>query len=91
MKVQGSSPEQFDLHVRNFLDAMKTRQPPIADVEDGHRTATTCHLANISLRLKREVRWNPEKEQIPGDKEAAGMLVRPYRKPWDAVLRSLLA
>jgi predicted dehydrogenase len=91
MKVQGSSPEQFDLHVRNFLDAMKTRQPPIADVEDGHRTATTCHLANISLRLKREVRWNPEKEQILGDKEAAGMLVRPYRKPWDAVLRSLLA
>ena len=91
MDVKGSSPEQFDLHVRNFLDAMKTRQRPVADVEDGHRTAVTCHLANMSLRLGRSLRWDPESEQIAGDREASEMLVRPYRKPWDSVLKSLLS
>lgn len=89
MKENGSSAEQLDLHVRNFLDCVKTRQRPISDVEDGHHTAVACHLANISLRVGRKVRWNPEKEEIPGDPEAAAMLERPYRKPWDDVLRSL--
>ena len=90
MKVPGSSDEQFDLHVRNFLDCIKSRQTPIADVEDGHRVATSCHLANISLRTGRKLRWDPEKEDIIGDREASAYLERPYRKPWDAVLRSLL-
>ncbi len=91
MEIKGSSPEQFDLHTRNFLDAIKTRQRPIADVEDGHRTAVACHLANISLRTGTTVEWDAENEQILDNKQAAAMLERPYRKPWDAVLKSLLA
>jgi predicted dehydrogenase len=90
-KEPGSSDEQFDLHVKNFLECIKTRQRPIADVEDGHRTAVACHLSNISLRLGRKIRWDADKEEIAGDREAASMLVRPYRKPWDDVLRGLLA
>jgi predicted dehydrogenase len=89
MQEPGSSAEQFDLHVRNFLDCIKSRQRPIADIEDGHHTAVACHLANMSLRLGRSLRWDPETEQIPGDREASAMLVRPYRKPWDEALRSL--
>jgi hypothetical protein len=69
---------------------MKSRQKPIADVEDGHRVATACHLANMSLRLGRKIRWNAAKEQVEGDREAAQHLERPYRKPWDGVLRSIL-
>ena len=88
-KETGSSSQQFDLHVRNFLDCIVSRQRTIADVEDGHRTATACHLANISLRLGRKVKWDASKEQIVGDREASAMLVRPYRKPWDEVLHSL--
>lgn len=88
LKAPGSSNEQFDLHVRNFLDCIKSRQRPIADVEDGHRVATACHLANISLRLGRKLRWDPEKEEIIGDREASSYLVRPYRQPWDEVLHS---
>ncbi|MBK9165873.1 MAG: Gfo/Idh/MocA family oxidoreductase [Bryobacterales bacterium] len=90
MKVPGSSDEQFDLHVRNFLDCVKTRQRPIADVEDGHRITTACHLANISLRAGRKLRWDPENEEIIGDAEAARYLERPYRQPWDGVLRGIL-
>jgi len=90
-KVPGSSVEQFDLHARNFIDCVKSRQRPISDVEQGHQVNVACHLANISLRTGRKVRWNPETEEIVGDREASAMLERPYRKPWDGVLRSLLA
>ena len=61
----------------------------IADLESGHRVATTCHLANISLRTGRKIRWDADKEQIIADPEAARMLVRPYRQPWDNELRGL--
>ncbi len=74
---------------RNWLDCIRTRKQPFADAEDGHRVATACHLANISLRLGRMVRWDPVKEDIIGDREASAMLVRPYRKPWDDALASL--
>ncbi len=80
---------QYVLHVRNFLDCVKSRQEPNSDLESGHRVATVCHLANISLRTGRKIRWDAEKEEIIGDAEAAKMLVRPYRKPWDAELGAL--
>jgi hypothetical protein len=83
-----ASNELFSSHVRNFLDCVKSRERPLADVEDGHRTVTACHLANISLRLGRKIRWDPEKEEIVGDPEASEHLVRPYRKPWEEILRS---
>jgi predicted dehydrogenase len=84
----GSSDQQFDLHVRNFLDCMRSRKEPVSDVESGHQVATACHLANIALRTGRSIRWDAGKEEIPGDAEAARHLARPYRKPWDEVLRS---
>ena len=49
----------------------------------GHRSATVCHLGNIAIRTGRKLTWDPAKEQIVGDKEAAAMLSRPYRKPWE--------
>ncbi len=91
IKEPGSSDEQFNLHLRNFIECIKTRKRPIADIEQGHQVTTACHLANISLRLGRKVRWDADKEQIAGDREANAMLDRPYRKPWDAVLRSVLS
>ncbi|SPE40577.1 Oxidoreductase domain protein [Candidatus Sulfopaludibacter sp. SbA3] len=78
----------FTAHARNFVDRVKSRRQPNATVENGHRTATACHLANISLRLGgRAIRWDSRQEEIVGDKEAASYLVRPYRRPWDEVLR----
>lgn len=76
-------------HARHFLDCIKSRQRPIVDVEDGHQVTAACHLANLSMQLGRKLRWDPEKEDFIGDKEASARLVRPYRKPWDDVLRSL--
>lgn len=80
---------QFRQHARNFLDCVKSRQTPISDLETGHRVASACHLANISLKLGRMIHWDSKKEEIIGDPEATKMLVRPYRPPWDAELKVL--
>lgn len=76
-------------HARNFIDCVKSREQPVSSLEEEHQVATACHLANISLRLGRKVRWDAEREEIVGDAEASAMLVRPYRKPWDQVLAGL--
>jgi predicted dehydrogenase len=87
----GSVAAQLSGHIRNFVDCMRTREAPVSDLESGHRVATLCHLANLSLRLGRKLRWDAEKEAIEGDPEAAAALERPYRAPWDAELRALRA
>jgi predicted dehydrogenase len=69
-------------HVRNFLDAVKSRRDPVAPVEVGHRSATVCHLGNIAMRLKRKLRWDPVLELFPDDEEANRLLTRPLRAPW---------
>ena len=82
--------DQFRPHVRNFLDCVKSRGTPVADLESGHRSVTSCHLANISMKLGRVVRWDAEKEDVIGDVEAQGMLSKTYRAPWDRELRAAL-
>ena len=85
----GDEYDQFRRHARDFLDAIRSRRGPISDLESGHRVATACHLANLSLRLGRKLRWDPDGETIPGDPEAAALLERPYRAPWDAERKAL--
>ncbi len=69
-------------HYQNFLQAVKSRKDPIEPVEAGHRTASICHLGNIAMRLKRKLKWDPEKEVFVNDEQANSMLRRAYRKPW---------
>ncbi len=82
MEMKGDGNEAQALHIRNFLDCVKSRQRPIADVEEGHLTAVMCHLGNIATRLSRSLNWDAAKEEFVGDREANQMLSRPYRKPW---------
>ena len=51
---------------------------------------TSCHLANIALKVKRTVRWDADKEEVVGDPEASALLTKPYRPPWDRELRAAL-
>ena len=62
---------------------------PISDLESAHRVTTACHLANLSLRLGRSLRWNATREDFVADAEAARLLERPYRPPWDRELQAL--
>jgi predicted dehydrogenase len=70
-------------HIQNWLDCIKTRQLPNADVEIGHRSISVCHLANIARLLGRRLRWNPDTEQFVGDAEADTYLDRPRRKGYE--------
>jgi predicted dehydrogenase len=69
-------------HVRNFLDAVKTRQDPIEPVEAGHRTCSLCLLGNMAQLLKRKFRWDPVTEQSD-DPDVNRMLRRDMRAPWN--------
>jgi predicted dehydrogenase len=70
-------------HIENWFDCIKSRAKPNADVEIGHRTVTIAHLTNIARELGRKLRWDPEKEQIKGDREANLLLDRPRRAGWE--------
>ncbi len=71
---------QAKYHIQNWLDCIKTREKPVADVEIGHRSISVCHIANITRQLGRKLRWDPEKETFPGDEEANAYLSRPRRR-----------
>lgn len=75
--------EVSDDHMGNFFECVKTRKAPICDVEIGHRSASLCHLGVIAIRLGRKLQWNPQIETFKNDDEAAGMLAREMRKPYD--------
>lgn len=70
-------------HHDNFFACVRNRQRPISDVEIGHRSATVCHLNNIAFWLQRPIRWDPGRETIVGDAEAARLLDRPRRAPYN--------
>jgi predicted dehydrogenase len=70
-------------HVKNWLDCIRSRTRPVADVEIGHRSATVCHLGNIARWTGRKLRWDAEKEIFPDDSEANQFLDRARRKPWE--------
>ncbi len=70
-------------HVANFFHAVAARREPISDVHSHHRALTTCHLAGIAARVGRKIRWNPETEEIVGDKVAQSLVAREKRKRFE--------
>ena len=71
-----------DSHARNFIDCVKSRKLPNADIGIGHLSALHAHLANIVARVNRTVHFNAETESIVGDDEANLYVRRRYRRHW---------
>jgi predicted dehydrogenase len=69
-------------HMRNFLECVQTRRTPLCPVNEQHRTLIPCHLTNIALRLGRKLRWDPAREEFPGDPAANALRSRPQRAPY---------
>jgi len=71
-------------HFANFIDAVRKRDAAVlnAPIEEGHKSAALCHLANISYRVGRTVNFDPVKETCIGDDEANQLLTRKYREPF---------
>jgi hypothetical protein len=69
-------------HMQDFLACVKSRRQTMANPEVMHRSMTTCHAVNICLALKRDLQWDPAKEEFVGDPEANRMRSRAMREPW---------
>lgn len=70
-------------HSANFIEAMHSRKQPISDVWTHNRMLETCHLANIAIRLGRELTWDPTKREIVGDDQANAFLSRENREGFE--------
>jgi predicted dehydrogenase len=69
-------------HMMNFLEAIDARLRPVSDIEEGFISASSCILANNSMKLGRTFDWDAKARQVVGDEEANKLLARPYRGPW---------
>lgn len=78
----GSSRDSTANLVRNFLDCVKTRETPLCTLEEGHRSTSFAHLANIALATKQRLQWDPVAERFTNSEEANHYLHYEYRKPW---------
>jgi hypothetical protein len=67
----------------DFLAAIESGSRPVCDIEEIHRSTVTSLLGMLSLKLGRSIQWDGARETIPGDPEAAALLAREYRKPWE--------
>ncbi len=80
--ARGGNADLTALHARNFLDCMRSRAKPNADVEIGHRSTSFSLLANISLNVGQRLEWDSEKERFTNNDQANQLLHYEYREPW---------
>jgi len=70
-------------HKEDFIQCVRNRKRPSADVLEGHLSALLIHYANISYRLGgQKLQIDPASEEIEGNPEAMGLFKRTYRKPY---------
>jgi predicted dehydrogenase len=68
--------------IRNFVDCVKSRATPWCPLEEGHRSTSFAHLANIALESASRLAWDAAAEQAAGNAAANALLHYEYRKPW---------
>jgi predicted dehydrogenase len=51
-------------HVDNFINAMRSRQAPIAPVEAGFQAATACRMALMSQQYGEAAKWDTRSETV---------------------------
>jgi predicted dehydrogenase len=90
-KPEGAAPERSHvnatdataLHAAAFIDAVRTRIRPAADIEVGFRSTTVPLLGNVSYDTGRKLHWDAVKEEVVDDPAANKLLARANpRKQW---------
>jgi len=69
-------------HMKDFLAAIDSRKKPVADIEEGYISTSSCILANLAMQTGRTYEWDAPRQRIAGDDAANRLLARPYRNPW---------
>jgi hypothetical protein len=72
-------------HTRDFLESVRSRNTPSADIEIGHRSTSVALLGNIALKTRKKLQWDAEKEDFHGAPDASALLTRALRKPWNLI------
>ena len=68
--------------IRNFLDCVKSREAPLCSLEEGHRSTSFAHLANIAMAMGTRIEWDAETERVTNNEAANELLHYEYRAPW---------
>lgn len=72
----------LELHVRNFLECVKTREKPRAGIEIGAHIARIAQLGNIAYKTGSKVYWNPGEQRFINNDKANELVKANYRAPW---------
>jgi len=72
-----------EAHFRNFIDCVRSRETPNAEIREGHLSSRLAHLGNIATRVGRRLRFDAEREEFAGDDDANRLLKREYRKGFE--------
>jgi predicted dehydrogenase len=78
----GSSSVSTSRLIRDFLDCVKTRKTPLCPLEEGHRSTSFAHLANIAVAVKQRLEWDADAERFTNCEKANERLHYDYRAPW---------
>jgi predicted dehydrogenase len=78
----GSAADSTSGLIRNFLDCIKNRKVPLCSLEEGHRSTSFAHLANIAIKVKQRLEWDAVNEKFTNSEKANELLSYEYRKPW---------
>jgi predicted dehydrogenase len=61
--VKASRDQTVD-HLENFLDCLRSRRQPNADVHTGHRSSVAAMLGMMAYQQKRRLRFDPLEERV---------------------------
>jgi predicted dehydrogenase len=78
VEAGGKATEGLSAHLANFVDCVKTRNAPNAEIEIGHLSTRLCHLGNIAQKVGRKLTFDATTESFPGDAQANALLGREY-------------
>jgi len=84
-RVWENDEEPTKAHTINFVESVKARKPPNAEIEIGHRGTSVALLGNIAMKTGKKLHWDAAKEDFTGAPDASAMLTRTLRKPWDLI------
>ena len=82
---QMNTTDATGLHARSFIDCVRSRKRPAADIEAGHRSTIIPHLGNISYKTGLKLKWDSVREDFDNQPEATKLLSRTPRKLWDLI------
>ncbi|MFW5761399.1 MAG: Gfo/Idh/MocA family protein, partial [Cyclobacteriaceae bacterium] len=76
--------EYHDLHAKNFIECIKSREEPNCPPEIGRNVALYAHMGNIAVRSGAGLlEWDDTRKRFNNNEDANNFIIPEYRKPWE--------